>query len=101
MQVKYRFLEICNQCPLAMAMGVPTDQPIKLFFKPKKVYLTEKGETKEEFSMRVIEKWAIDKEKFVFEIKGGKLKTQVVFTEYAFVCSQFLSELPKMLKRNK
>ena len=51
--------------------------------------------------MRVIEKWAIDKQKFVFDIKGGKVKTQVVFTEYAFVCSQFLSDLPKMLKRNK
>lgn len=51
--------------------------------------------------MRVIEKWAIDKEKFVFDIKGGSGKTQVVYTEYAFVCSQYLSELPKLLKRAK
>ena len=42
--MKYRFLEICNECPLAMAMGVPTDQAIKLLFKPKRIYLTEKGE---------------------------------------------------------
>lgn len=53
-QMKYRFLEICGDCSLAMAMGVPTDQAIKLFFKPKKIYLTEKGEIREEFSMRVI-----------------------------------------------
>ena len=63
-----------------MAMAVPTDQVIKLYFKPKKIYLTEKGEVKEEYSMRVIEKWAIDKEKFVFDIKGGSNKTQVVYT---------------------
>lgn len=44
-----------------MAMAVPTDQAIKLYFKPKKIYLTEKGEVREEYSMRVIEKWAIDK----------------------------------------
>lgn len=50
--------------------------------------------------MRTIEKWAIDKEKFVFDIKGGKMKTQAIFTEYAFSCSQFLSDLPKMLKRS-
>ena len=80
-QMKYRFLEICDECPLAMAMGVPTDQAIKLYFKPKKIYLTEKGEIRDEFSMRVVEKWAMDKEKFVFEVKGGNVKTQVIFTE--------------------
>jgi len=84
-----------------MAMGIPTDQALKIYFKPKKIFLTEKSEVKDEFSMRNIEKWAIDKEKFVFDVKGESKKTQVIFTEYAFVCSQFLSDLPKVLKRNK
>jgi hypothetical protein len=82
-----------------MAMGVPTEQALKIYFKPKKIYLTERSEVREEYSMRNIEKWAIDKEKFVFDVKG--IKTQVIFTEYAYVCSQFLSDLPKVLKRNK
>jgi len=42
-QMKYRFLEICNESPLAMSMAIPTDQTAKLFLKPKKIYLTEKG----------------------------------------------------------
>ena len=100
-EMKFRFLEVSSDCALAMAMGVPTEQAVKLYLKPKKIYLAEKGEVKEEFSMRNIEKWAIDKEKFVFDVKGGATKTQLIYTEYAFVCSQFLSELPKILKRNK
>jgi hypothetical protein len=40
MQMKYRFLEICDKCPLSMAMAIPTEQPVKLYFKPKKIYLT-------------------------------------------------------------
>lgn len=84
-----------------MAMAIPTDQVIKIYFKPKKIYLTDKNEIQEEYSMRNIEKWAIDKEKFVFDVKGGKTKTQAIFTEYAFSCSQFLSDLPRMLKRSK
>ena len=84
-----------------MAMGVPTEQALKIYFKPKKIYLTEKSEIRDEYSMRNIEKWAIDKEKFVLDVKDKSVKTQVIFTEYAFVCSQFLSDLPKVLKRNK
>jgi hypothetical protein len=80
-----------------MSMAIPTEQTIKLFFKPKKIYLTEKCEIKEEFSMRNIVKWAIDKEKFVFDVKGSK--SHAIFTEYAHICSQFLSELPKVLKK--
>ena len=95
-QMKYRFLEICDECPLAMSMAIPTEQAIKLYLKPKKIYLTEKCEVHEEFSMRSVIKWAMDKEKFVFEVKGNK--SHAVFTEYASVCSQFLSELPKILK---
>lgn len=97
MQMKYRFLEICDKCPLAMAMAIPTEQAVKLFFKPKKIYLTEKGEIRDEFAMRSIVKWAIDKEKFVFDVKGST--SHVVFTEFAYICSQFLSDLPKILKK--
>lgn len=97
MKMKFRFLEICDNCPLAMAMAIPTDQAVKLFFKPKKIYLTEKGAIKEEFSMRNIVRWAIDKEKFVFDVKGST--SHVVFTEFAYICSQFLSDLPKILKK--
>lgn len=43
LQMKFRFLEICNECSLAMSIAIPTEQPIKLFFKPKKIYLTEKS----------------------------------------------------------
>ena len=80
-----------------MAMAVPTEQPVKLFFRPKKIYLTEKGEIRDEFAMRSIVKWAIDKEKFVFDVKGTT--SHVVFTEFAYICSQFLSDLPKILKK--
>lgn len=84
-----------------MAMAIPTEQAIKLYFKPKKIYLTDRNEIQEEYSMKSIEKWAVDKQKFVFDVKGGKVKTQAIFTEYAFSCSQFLSDLPRMLKRSK
>ena len=47
MQMKFRFLQVCNECPLAMAMAIPTEQAIKLYFKPKKIYLTDKCEIKE------------------------------------------------------
>jgi hypothetical protein len=47
MQMKFRFLEVCDKCPLAMAMAIPTEQAVKLFFKPKKIYLTEKGEIRD------------------------------------------------------
>lgn len=47
--------------------------------------------------MRNIIKWAIDKEKFVFDVKGTT--SHVVFTEFAYICSQFLSDLPKILKK--
>ena len=96
LQMKYRFLEICDECPLAMSMAIPTEQAVKLYFKPKKIYLTEKCEVVEEFLMRSVVKWAMDKEKFVFEVKGSK--SHAVFTEFASVCSQFLSELPRVLK---
>lgn len=43
LDMKYRFLEICDKCPLAMAVAIPTEQPVKLYLKPKKVYLTEKS----------------------------------------------------------
>ena len=41
--------------------------------------------------MKNIEKWAIDKEKFVFDLKGSKNQTQLIYTEYAFACSQLVS----------
>ena len=63
-----------------MAMGVPTEQSIKIYFKPKKIYLTDKSEIIDQFSMKNIEKWAIDKEKFVFDVKGDEKKTHVVYT---------------------
>ena len=105
--MKFRFLEICDRCPLAMSMAIPTEQPIKLYFKPKKIYLTEKGEVREEFPMKTIVKWGIDKEKFIFDVKAGprgnntnsSSSSHVVFTEFAHICSQFLSELPKLLKK--
>ncbi len=59
--MKYRFLEICDKCPLAMAVAIPTEQPVKLYLKPKKVYLAEKSQIREEFAMKNIVKWAIDK----------------------------------------
>lgn len=59
--IKYRFVEICSKCPLAMSLAVPTDQPIKLFLKPKKIYLAEKCNIIEEYALRSIVKWAIDK----------------------------------------
>jgi len=49
--------------------------------------------------MRSIVQWAIDKEKFVFHVKGNT--SHAVFTEYASVVSQFLSDLPKILKKNQ
>lgn len=54
-------MEICDKCPLAMAVAIPTEQPVKLYLKPKKIYLTEKSEIREEFAMKNIVKWAIDK----------------------------------------
>jgi hypothetical protein len=30
-----------------MAMAIPTDQAIKIYFKPKKIYLTDKNEIQE------------------------------------------------------
>ena len=98
--MKFRFLEVSQECPLAMAMAIPTDQVIKVYFKPKKIYLTDRNEIQEEFSMRNIVTWAIDKEKFVFDVKGDKNK-KVIYTEYAFSCNQFLSEIPKLLKNKK
>jgi hypothetical protein len=47
--------------------------------------------------MKNISKWAIDKEKFVFDVKNGN--NHVILTEYAHVCSHYLSELPKVLKK--
>jgi hypothetical protein len=81
-----------------MSMAIPTDQTTKLFLKPKKIYLTEKGEVMEVFSMKTISKWAIDKEKFVFDVKNSK--SHVVLTEHAHICSHYLSELPKVLKKH-
>ena len=83
-----------------MALSIPTDQVIKLYFKPKKIYLTDRNEIQEEFSMRNIVSWAIDKEKFVFDVKGDKNK-KVIYTEYGFSCNQFLSDIPKLLKNKK
>lgn len=59
-------------------MAIPTDQTIKLFLKPKKIYLAEKYQVKEQFTMRSIVKWAIDKEKFVFDVKGNT--SHAIFT---------------------
>jgi len=47
--------------------------------------------------MKNISKWAIDKEKFVFDVKNGN--NHVVLTEHAHICSHYLSELPKVLKK--
>jgi hypothetical protein len=44
-----------------MAMAIPTEQAIKLYFKPKKIYLTDRNEIQEEYSMKNIEKWAVDR----------------------------------------
>lgn len=61
LDMKYRFLEIASKCQLAMSMAIPTENPIKLFFKPKKLYLAEKAMIVEEYSLRSIVTWAIDK----------------------------------------
>jgi hypothetical protein len=47
--------------------------------------------------MKNISKWAIDKEKFVFDVKNGN--NHVILTEHAHICSHYLSELPKVLKK--
>lgn len=85
-----------------MAMAIPADtiyKAIKIFFKPRRIYMTEKGVILEEYSLSSISKWSIDKEKFVFNIKSKNGVTEsgshVIFTEFASVCSQFLSGLTR------
>ena len=52
---------VAQECPLALALSIPTEQPIKLFLKPKMIYLTEKSDILEEFPIKTVSKWAIDK----------------------------------------
>ena len=98
-QIKFKFLMIAQNCPLALALAIPTEQPIKLFMKPKMIYLTEKCNILEEFSIRSIVKWAIDKEKFIIDVKGkdGKGRKQAVFTHFSHICSGYLSLVTKMI----
>lgn len=41
--IKYKFLEICSECPLSLTFAIPTEHSVKLFMKPKRIYLVEKG----------------------------------------------------------
>jgi hypothetical protein len=83
-------------------LAIPTEQPIKLFLKPKMLYLTEKCNTLEEFPIRTVIKWAIDKEKFIFDVKlkEGKTRSQAIFTHHAHICSSYLSLIPKLIQNN-
>ena len=48
-----------------MSMAIPTEQNVKLFLKPKKLYLADKNEIIEEISIKNIVKWAVDDDKFL------------------------------------
>jgi hypothetical protein len=55
--------------------------------------------------LKNIVKWAIDKEKFVFDVKtkegNSENKTHAIFTEYAHICSQYLYDLSKVMSKKK
>ena len=93
---------LAEESPLALAMAIPTEQPTKLFFKPKAIYLAEKGNVLEEFPMRNLVKWAINREQFIFETKkkDGMLRSQTVLTPYAHICSSYLSIVQKLFTRS-
>ena len=95
-EIKYRFLTICEECPLCLSLVVQTEQNIKLFLRPKKIFLTEKGEIIEEIPIKKITKFAEDDEKFVFEIRGAT-QTKIIYTEYGSICCSYLSLLPKLI----
>ena len=46
-------------------------------------------------------KWAVDDDKFLIEMRGEKKKTQGIFTEFAKICSSYISRLPSLLKHNQ
>ena len=74
---------------------------MKLFLKPKKLYLADKNEIIEEIDVKNIVKWAVDDDKFLIEMRGTKKKTQGIFTEFAKICSSYISRLPSLLKHNQ
>ena len=41
--IKYKFLEVCSECSLALTFAIPTEHSTKIYLKPKRVYLVEKG----------------------------------------------------------
>lgn len=100
MDIKYRFVKICSSCPLAMAMGIPTNQGIKLFLRPKWIILSLNSEVQEEYAIKQLGKWSCDREKFSFQFldKSGKLenRTHAIFTQYSSIITHYLSKMSQL-----
>lgn len=98
--IKYRFLTICEECPLSLSLVIQTEQNLKLFLRPKKIYLTEKNEIIEEIPIKKITKFAEDDQKFVFEIRGAS-QTKIIYTQHGSICCSYLSLLPRLITSSK
>lgn len=62
-----------------MSVAIPTEQNIKLFLRPKTIFIADKNESVEEISIKDIIKWAVDEDKLMLEFRGER-KTQIIYT---------------------
>lgn len=99
--LKYKFLEICSESSLSLTFAIPTEHTLKLFLKPKRIYLVEKGVIVAEHSIREISKWSNNHESFVFEIRKrdgtADTKSHVIMTEYSHLCTDYLNKVSEFL----
>jgi hypothetical protein len=97
--LKYQFLEVCSGSPLSMATAIPTNQGIKLFLRPKRLFVTFEGEILKDYALRELVRWTGDGEKFEYEVvREGQRenRTHAVFTDHSAVILDFLSTMSKL-----